>query len=478
VTRSENPRRRASGFTLLEVGVLLLFVAVGGYFIWNRMQAAKETSVRAAAKAQLEEFGVTFTSAEELEANFRNPYTGPMICSTPFLQDDRRLSRDQIDLIAFFPETKSLVLVWQYLEDDDLARLKHFKQLEDLSLEGSLITDDGMAVLKSFPNLRTLNLSYCLIKGPGLEHLRSLPRLEKLSLLNNELTDDCVSTLLELKSLKEISLDRTFVSARLHELTERGIEFDSYPFQTSFEVAPDPAESAWLSPFSGGDHHTAPTLGTDATMESTIAGWQTVRKLAVAADSQIEMLLPPDGRVTCLRVRGAKMLDKHFQALTQMPALRSLDLAVSRFPMDSFSHLDSLHDLRRIDLSRTTAKLNLASKSEWLQRIESLHLRSAGLVDDDLNSLWYQCPNLRILDLSRNRLTDDALPWLLKCGRLEELSLAQTGVTGDGILQLRSLENLRRLDLRGMAITEKQLAALKKERPQLRICWTHRSAER
>ncbi len=469
MTRSKEPRRRPAGLTLFEVAILLLLVAVGGYFIWNRMQTARETSVRASAKAQLEKSGFMFPSVENLEADFPSQLAGPMICSSPFLRVDRRLSRDQIDLIAYFPETKSLVLYWEYLDDDDLACLAHFKQLEHLSLAGSLITDEGLAVLKNFPKLRTLDLSYCLIKGPGLEHLRSLPRLEKLSLLCNELTDDCVSTLLELKSLKVISLDRTFVSVRLDELTARGIEFESHPFPTSLRMAPDPAEFAWLSPYSGGDHHTVPTLRTDATMESSIAAWQTIRRLAVVADSQVEMLLPPDGRVTCLRVRGAKMKDEHFQALTQMPALRSLDLAVSRFTVESFSHLDSLKDLRRIDLSRTAAGPILASQAEWLGRIESLHLRNARLNDGDLTELASRVPALRILDLSGNPVSDSAMSSLKDCVNLEELTLSRTKVTPKGIPNLAELPELRRLTLTGTPIRHGDLTELMKKRPELRV---------
>jgi len=294
---------------MLEVGILLLLVVAGGWFIWGRMQTAQETSIRASAKAQLEELGVRFTSAEDAENDVRSSFAGPMIASGPVTSRD---AKEQVKLVAHFPETKSVIFLLQYLDDEDLAGLSRLTSVEHLSVEGSQITDDGLAVLKNFPNLRSLDLRYSRIRGPGLRYLRNLPQLEQLCLMDNELTDDCVSTLLELPSLKVVSLDRTFVSFRLRKLSERGIILESHPFPDSLELPPDPFETAWVSPFANGDLSTIKALGASVPDESTARSWQTIRKLALSADSQIEMLLPPDGRVTCLRIRGGRMKGEHF----------------------------------------------------------------------------------------------------------------------------------------------------------------------
>lgn len=467
MSRSEETRRRPAGLTLLEVGILLLVVAAGGWFLWGRMQTAKETSIRASAKAQLEEMGVRFTSAEDAVNEVRNPFNGPMIVS---VSDRRDSSSDQVELIAHFPETKTLIFLHQFPDDEDLAGLSNLTNLEHLSVEGSLITDDGLALLKNFSNLRSLDLRYSLIKGPGLKHLRELPRLEQLCLMDNELTDDCVSTLLELKSLKVISLDRTFVSSiRISELVDHGIELKSFPFQMSLVVSPDPWEASWISPFSNNDLRTFQPLKTATTLEPTNATWQTIRKLALSADSQIQMLLPPDGRVTCLRVRGAKMKDEHFQALARMRDLRSLDLAVSRFLPDLFLHLDSLSGLRRIDLTRTDAGAILATEGNWLSRIESLHLRDAKLSDNDLKGLSRRVPVLRILDLGGNPITSGGVSPLAECGTLEELSLARTGISAESLVPLAKLPSLRRLDLRSTNIREADVQSLRKKRPNLKV---------
>jgi len=132
-----------------------------------------------------------------------------------------------------------------------------------------------------------------------------------------------------------------------------------------------------------------------------------------------------------------------------MRDLRSLDLAVSRFPAEFLSQLDSLGELRRIDLSRTAAGPVLSMDAKWLSRIESLHLRNAKLTGEELQGLSKRVPALRILDLSGNLLSSDAVSPLAECVTLEELSLARTEVSAEALPALAKLPALRRLDLGG-----------------------------
>lgn len=450
-------RARPYGFTLFEAAVLLLLAVGGVLLIRHRMELAQETVIRSAAKAQLLEMGIHVVSAEDFGA-VSSHFFGTTVLMAPRLRgDDRRISNNEIDLICLFEEIAALNLDWGYVDDAGLLRLSHLKDLEVLSLACSLISDDGLAVLKNFPELRELNLQYSCVKGPGLRHLKSLPKLERLDLSDNELTDDCVSTLLELKALKKLSLKGTYVSpSRLDELRERGIEL----FESLLAGLQNGVSAA----------HDVATLGTDPGMETALAAWKTIQKKAYQADSQLEMMLPPDGRVTCLRVRGARLRQKHLQAIAQISSLRNLDLAVSTFPdLTAMSELNSLLELRRVDLSRTAAHEVLSLNPNWLRRIESLHLRSAGLVDDDLKSLANQFPKLRILDLSGNPISDTAMSSLNDCVHLEELVLSRTKVTPKGIVKLAELPELRRLDLTGTAVGRGDLEELAGKRPHLRV---------
>ena len=92
MSEPQEPRRRPSGLTMFEVGIILLLVVAGGWFIWGRMQTAQETSVRASAKAQLEELGIQYSTAEEFELMFgvdHTAYSGPAIIAV----DAKPLSR-------------------------------------------------------------------------------------------------------------------------------------------------------------------------------------------------------------------------------------------------------------------------------------------------------------------------------------------------------------------------------------------------
>jgi len=87
--------------------------------------------------------------------------------------------------------------------------------------------------------------------------------------------------------------------------------------------------------------------------------------------------------------------------------------------------------------------------AKWLSRIESLHLRNAKLTGEELQGLSKRVPALRILDLSGNLLSSDAVSPLAECVTLEELSLARTEVSAEALPALAKLPALRRLDLGG-----------------------------
>ena len=351
------PSRRAGGFTLFEAGFLLLLVAGGVLLIRSRMEEAQETGIRGAAKAQLEERGFQVVSAEEWAAT-GSEYAGPAILGVPTLVE---ISSNTLDLIGVFEETRLLNLDWKGLDDAGLARLGHLKQLQVLSAVGSRVTDDGLAVVKNFPELKRLDLRSSCVRGPGLVHLKSLRHLEELVLTQNELTDDCLPDLLELPALKIVSLNATLIED-FSVLKNRGIL-----------VA---------------DVETDVTLVPGQMPQATAGTWAKLKGLSSQPDTQVQMISPPDGRVTSLRVRGAKLDQQHLKLIAELTDLQNLGLAVSRFPdLAALDELRSLRDLRRIDLSRTAAREVLSLNPRWLGRMESLHLRSAGLVDDDLKSL-------------------------------------------------------------------------------------------
>ena len=446
---------------MFEVGIILLLVVAGGWFIWGRMQTAQETSVRASAKAQLEELGIQYSTAEEFELMFgvdHTAYSGPAIIAV----DAKPLSRNSLELISLFPETKYLALSVSGVDDEGVRQLSSMTNLEYLSLAHSSVTDDSLVVVSRFSKLKELDLTYTGIKGRGLSHLVALPTLERVHLGSNELTDDCVSALLSIKALKQVSLTHTFVSSRLEELRVAGISVENG--SGLIFVADDP----WLSPYKS-DGYSLIRSQQGLSIDSVHAAWETIRKLALSADSQIEMLVPPDGIVTCLRVRGAKLNAEHFQALAKMKNLQCLDLAVSRFPAEFLSQLDSLTELRRIDLSRTAAGLVLRTDAKWLSRIESLHLRDAKLTGEELKGISKRVPALRILDLSGNPLSSVAVSPLAECVTLEELTLARTEVSAEALRALAKLPALRRLDLRGTGLREADVSFLKKSRPSLKV---------
>lgn len=441
------PSRRVGGFTLFEAGFLLLLVAGGVLLIRSRMEEAQETGIRGAAKAQLEERGFRVVSAEEW-AETGSGYAGPVIFGVPRLAGSDGISSNTLDLIVVFEETRLLNLDWVQLDDAGLARLGHLNQLQLLSAAGSHVTDEGLAVAGSLPELKHLDLRSSCVRGPGLVHLKSLRHLEQLVLTQNELTDDCLPDLLELPALEIVSLNATFIED-FSVLKNRGIL-----------VA---------------DVETDVTLDLSQMPQATADTWAKLKGLSSHPDTQVQMILPPDGRVTSLRVRGANLNEQHLKSIAELTDLKNLDLAVSRFPdLAALDELGSLRNLRRIDLSRTTARDVFHEGPIWLSQIESLHIRGAGITDEDLKLISERMPNLRVLNLTRNPVSDDGLNVLAEMHQLEQLTLSRTKITGNGLKLLASLKKIRWLDLRDTDVAEDDTTALQTERPQLRILFGSR----
>jgi len=105
-----------------------------------------------------------------------------------------------------------------------------------------------------------------------------------------------------------------------------------------------------------------------------------------------------------------------------------------------------------------------------LEEIDVVHLSGGPWKVIDLSySGLSTYPALRSLDLSFTEVKDADLVQLAKCSRLEAVGLDFTGVTGAGLQHLRNVRQLRYLSLVGVAVTDKDIAALQRWLPKLKI---------
>ena len=79
----------------------------------------------------------------------------------------------------------------------------------------------------------------------------------------------------------------------------------------------------------------------------------------------------------------------------------------------------------------------LGGKGVWESDMVVVSLANTGVRDGDL-ALFDDFPDVEILDLSKNRLTDDCLRHLNHLESLEELILIDTSISADAIAQFRT----------------------------------------
>jgi len=104
-----------------------------------------------------------------------------------------------VDSPAQIPTDEVLVtevnLAEKSFQDADLQKLKPLSELEVLNLYGTQVTNDGMSSIVEIKGLKTLELSYTAITDEGLNTLTesgSLKELEELYLYGTDVSQEAV----------------------------------------------------------------------------------------------------------------------------------------------------------------------------------------------------------------------------------------------------------------------------------------------
>lgn len=129
--------------------------------------------------------------------------------------DDRSsiLSKAELRQVMNFRELDHLALKASPFDDELFGRLSNLKKLTNLDLGGNMqeVGEHFDALLKC-TNLKTLGLRNLKITPKGFKSLKTHPTIETLNLDESEFSDGDFLKLIELKSLKVISIRRTTVS--------------------------------------------------------------------------------------------------------------------------------------------------------------------------------------------------------------------------------------------------------------------------
>jgi len=284
-------------------------------------------------------------------------------------------------------------------------------------LARAAINDDDLALLAKFEWLETLDLSDTPITDAGLVHLQDLKKLTKLDLTHT-------NTFGGLADLKK-------------QLPNLAI---THPLATLAASAKERPEAERKS-------------------LALLSRYGAAFKIEEKAES---------GPVVRVVFNDTVVYDTAIAALSDLPGLRALDLALCPLTEVDLTPLQKLEKLQELNLYNCKVRDEALEPIKDLKQLRTLNLAYNPITDKAIAELK-GLNQLRTLVLFRTKVTDEGLKHLAAQGRLEVLSLSGTGVTDAGLDALKGMASLREISLAETKVTSDGVEALKKALPSVKV---------
>jgi hypothetical protein len=168
-----------------------------------------------------------------------------------------------------------------------------------------------------------------------------------------------------------------------------------------------------------------------------------------------------------LRMRRSRVTDDGLAIVAPMLVLERISLGCATTDV-GLAQLDGLPALRVLDLSRTRITGQGLGSASHLPVLACLNLQNTQITNDDLAQLKV-FQELITLDLSATAITDAGLVHLTQLPKLSSLILMQTPITDVGLKHLTQIPELRWLFVAGSKVTRAGLAEFHNSRPGV---WT------
>jgi len=218
---------------------------------------------------------------------------------------------------------------------------------------------------------------------------------------------------------------------------------------------------------------------------AAIKGWKKLKRLNVHGAKFSDTTLDHIAGITALEflnIGSGMVTDIGLERLTSLPNLKELTIGGNKLTDAGLQALRQMHSLTYLDLGgRQGTDANI-----WAIRMSDVGL-DAILSVKDLRELRFECTSVgvgiegtRFAEVSYVSVTTGWLEKMSALPRLEKLKLQGCDrLNDDSIPALAALPGLREVDLKGSAVTEKGIAALKAAKPGIQVYfgpWTAKAA--
>jgi Leucine-rich repeat (LRR) protein len=208
---------------------------------------------------------------------------------------------------------------------------------------------------------------------------------------------------------------------------------------------------------------------------AAIKGWKKLKRLNVHGAKFSDTTLEHIAAITTLEslnIGSGMVTDIGLERLTTLPNLKELTVGGNKLTDAGLQALRQMPGLTYLDLGgRQGTDANI-----WAIRMSDTGL-DAILSLKDLRELRFACTSVgvgiegaRFADVTYVSVTTSWLEKMKALPKLEKLQLEGCDrVSDDSIRALAALPGLRQVDLKGSAVTEKGLAALRAAKPGIQI---------
>ncbi len=369
-------------------------------------------------------------------------------------------------------------------------------QLESLNLSGSAVTDDGLRFLTTQSKLDTVNLAGTKITKRGVAHLLNMKSVREIDLerVAIELDDlvvfknrpDVIVRGLELpktdatlKRLRELGTLHLLNVARYRDSDQDDNSKEALTARR-IDLSDRRVTDAGLKELAGYLDYTILDLAKSSITDSGLAALQGhlgLKELDLSdtaiSDAGLEHVAGLS-KLQSLQLNNTRVTDSGLKALKPLSELEGLDLADTRVVGPGLVNLKELKRLQVLRFRTITDQILISSRDAAVLHCLEADRATSGIRPDPLD-LFIESPiahglknsrpksleeitELKLRDLS---ITNAGLVVLRSLPNLRELELFNTNVTDLGIKELRWVPNLTSLRIVGAAVTDAGMKELK-----------------
>lgn len=259
--------------------------------------------------------------------------------------------------------------------DEDVGQLPQLPALLEVALDGDNITDRCVSDLLQIRKLWGLALADTAISPDGMRKLADCQTLQSLSLMGVEITDAHARQLHRFPKLRYLQLTKTSVTDDGLMSLSPLIELR----QLDVFVAPSITDAgvAWLGELKKLEQLKLFETGITDEALSTIARIPSLQILQLRDKAITDagfMKLETLHNLRCLELRYTSIGDQGLSVVTHMPHLQYLFIDSTNISDQALHHLQSLHNLEHLHLSHTAITDEAIEPLAQLKSLRSLVL--------------------------------------------------------------------------------------------------------